>query len=52
MIFDLYAIVVLITGAPRLRLGNFSGTEKLLIRSIVIALLAGNWLYLLTTRNF
>jgi Protein of unknown function (DUF2752) len=51
-IFDLYAVVVLITGAPRFRLGNFSHTEKRLIRGMVIALLAGNWLYLLTTRPF
>ncbi len=49
-IFDLYAIVVLTTGAPRFRLRNFSRTERLLIRGSVIALLAGNWLYLLTAR--
>lgn len=51
-IFDLYAIAVLVTGAPRFRLGTFSHTQKLLARGIVIALLAGNWIYLLTARPF
>ena len=51
-IFDLYAIIVLVTGRSRLRFGNFSRTEKVFVRGIVIALLAGNWLYLLTARPF
>ena len=49
-IFDLYAVAVLITRAPRFRLINFTDAEKLLVRGGGIALLAGNWLYLLTTR--
>ena len=48
--YDLYALVMLATRAPRLRLGNFSRSEKLLARGAVIILLAGNWLYLLTVR--
>ncbi len=47
MIFDLYAILVLTTRTHRFRLGHFSCSEKLLARVAVIALLAGNWLYLL-----
>lgn len=52
VVFDLYAIVVLITRAPRFRVGNFSPSEKLFARSIVIILLAGNWLYLLAIQPF
>ena len=48
-IFDLYAVAVLITRAPRFRLINFTNAEKLLVRGGGVALLAGNWLYLLTT---
>ena len=47
-IFDLYAVAVLITRAPRFRLINFTNAEKLLVRGGGVALLAGNWLYLLT----
>jgi hypothetical protein len=49
-VFDLYAVAVLITRAPRFRLINFTDAEKLLVRGGGVALLAGNWLYLLTTR--
>lgn len=48
LVFDLYALAVLTARAPRLRIGNFAPAEKLLVRSVVIALCAGNWLYLLT----
>jgi hypothetical protein len=48
--YDLYALVMLATRAPRLRFGNFSRAEKLLARGAVIILLLGNWLYLLTSR--
>jgi hypothetical protein len=51
-IFDLYAVAVLIMRAPRFRLRNFTHAEKLLARGGAIALVAGNWLYLLTTRPF
>ena len=47
LIFDLYAAVVLVTRAPRIRFQNFSPVEKRLVRSVVLGLLAANWLYLL-----
>jgi len=50
--FDLYALAVLVTRAPRLRLGKFSRTEKCLARTAVIVLLAAHWTYLLTARPF
>jgi hypothetical protein len=46
-IFDLYAFAVLVIRAPRLRLANFSSTEKNVIRAAVAILLALNWIYLL-----
>jgi hypothetical protein len=48
--FDLYALTVVTTRAPRLRFGNFSRSEKLLARWVVALLLAANWAYLLTAR--
>jgi len=51
-IFDLYAIAVLIARTPRLRLSNFTRFEKLVVRILVIALLSGNWLYLVVARPF
>lgn len=48
--FDLYAVLVLLTCAPRVRVTNFSPTEKRFIRVGVLVLLAGNWLYLLAAR--
>jgi len=47
IVFDLYALTVLIAGAPRLRLANLSRAEKNLARSAAVLLLASNWLYLL-----
>jgi hypothetical protein len=47
IVFDLYALAVVSTHAPRLRLESFSPAEKFVARSIAIALLAANWLYLL-----
>lgn len=52
VIFDLYAVAVLMTRAPRFRLRNLTPAEKLLARGVAITLLAGNWLYLLTTRPY
>lgn len=48
--FDLYALAVVLMRARRFRPGSFSATEKLLARSLVIAILAANWLYLLIAR--
>lgn len=52
VLFDLYALTILAARAPRLRLHSFSPVEKLLLRSLVVALLAGNWFYLLTATSF
>ena len=51
-VFDLYAVTVLATRAPRLRFSNFNPGQKRLFRSVVIFLLAANWLYLLIARPF
>jgi hypothetical protein len=48
IVFDLYAFCVVLTGARRLRLENFSPVDKFVARRIAIGLIAGNWLYLLT----
>lgn len=50
--FDLYALTVLLAGAPRLRLVNLSRSQKNLTRCAVVLLLASNWLYLLIARPF
>jgi len=46
-VFDLYAFGVLLTRGPRLRLEKFSSREKKVLRRLAVALLAGNWLYLI-----
>jgi len=46
-IFNVYAFVVLITRAPRLRIAGFTATGKKFVRTAVVALLAMNWIYLL-----
>ena len=51
-IFDLYAVAVIVLRAPRFRLGDLTPSEKLFVRGGVFILLAGNWLYLLTARQF
>jgi len=52
-IFNLYGSVVLVTRVPRLRLTNFTHTEKSIARYLAVALLALNWIYLLAHwRNF
>jgi len=52
-IFNLYAFVILITRAPRLRITRFTATEKKFIRALVIILFLTNWSYLLLHwRNF
>jgi hypothetical protein len=50
--FDLYALAVLVTRAPRLRIA-FSQADKKYARTILIGALALNWIYLLLHwRNF
>ena len=44
-LFDGYALVVLVTRAPRLRAVQLSRVEKQAIRIAVICLLALNWFY-------
>jgi hypothetical protein len=47
-IFDAYAFAVLVTRAPRLRLIQFSSTEKTFLRVLFMVLLLANWIYLLS----
>jgi hypothetical protein len=52
-VFNPYALLVLITRAPRLRIVHITNTQKRFGRAVVIALLALNWIYLLAhSRNF
>ncbi|MDB6056373.1 MAG: hypothetical protein JWO95_217 [Verrucomicrobiales bacterium] len=52
-IFDSYALIVLITRARRLRVTQMTLLEKNIVRALVVAMLALNWIYLLAhTRNF
>jgi hypothetical protein len=46
-IFNLYALIVLITRGPRLRITRITNAQKRLGRAAVITLLALNWVYLL-----
>jgi len=49
--FNVYAFIALVTHAPRLRITHFSRREKIFIRVSVVALLALNWIYLLSHRR-
>jgi hypothetical protein len=46
-LFDAYAIAVLATGAPRLRVSGVTSGEKNFIRFLVVSMLVLNWAYLL-----
>jgi len=46
-IFDIYAFVVLILRAPRLRIAHITAGEGNLFRGAILALFALNWIYLL-----
>lgn len=46
-IFDLYALIVLATRAPRLRIAYITSVEKNFVRILLVALLGLNWIYLL-----
>lgn len=46
-IFDVYAFVVLILRAPRLRL-QVAANERKIIRLVALTLLLSNWIYLLS----
>ena len=45
--FDLYAAIVLVGRMPRLRIVDWTVTEKYVVRIAVLGLLALNWIYLL-----
>ncbi len=49
--FDLYAVIVLAGRMPRLRIVDWTITEKNAARIAVISLLALNWIYLLAHRD-
>lgn len=49
-LFNLYAVIVLPTGASRLRLVDFTRAEKNAVRIAVIVLISVNWVYLLEHR--
>jgi Protein of unknown function (DUF2752) len=46
-VFDIYAAVVLVTRAPRLRIARLTSVERNFARILVVALFALNWIYLL-----
>jgi Protein of unknown function (DUF2752) len=46
--FDLYALLVLVTQAPRLRIHFLTPTAKTFLRISVVSALALNWTYLLS----
>ncbi len=53
MAFDLYALIVLVTRAPRLRIRFLTPAAKRLVRVSMVLILALNWTYLLLHwRNF
>ncbi len=45
--FDVYASIVLVMRAPRLRIMQLTSTEKSITRIGVVSLVALNWIYLL-----
>ena len=50
MLFDLYAVIVLLARSPRLRVIEWTRAEKNAVRIAVVALIAVNWAYLLAHR--
>jgi Protein of unknown function (DUF2752) len=51
VMFDVYAAIVLMTRAPRLRLVDWTRPEKNAVRLAVVALIVANWVYLLAHHN-
>ena len=47
-VFDLYAIIVLVSRGPRLRIVDWTVPHKNATRITVVALIALNWIYLLS----
>lgn len=52
VVFEIYAAIVLVARTPRLRIVDWSRAEKNMVRIAVICLLAFNWIYLLTHRDW
>jgi Protein of unknown function (DUF2752) len=51
VLFDVYAAIVLLGRAPRLRLIDWTQAEKNAVRIAVVALIVVNWIYLLAHRG-
>ena len=51
IVFDLYAAIVIVGRTARLRIVDWTVTEKNLARVAVLSLLALNWIYLLAHRD-
>ena len=49
--FDLYAVVVLLGRTPRLRLVDWTRTERNVVRIAVVCALLLNWIYLMAHRG-
>ena len=47
VLFDVYAVIALITRTPRLRLVDWTPTQKNAVRIAVVAVILVNWIYLL-----
>jgi hypothetical protein len=51
-LFDLYAVIVLLGRGPRLRIVDWTRTEKNILRIAVICALILNWIYLIAHRGW
>lgn len=51
VLFDLYAVVVLLGRSARLRMVDWTRTEKTVIRVAIVCALLLNWIYLLAHRG-
>ena len=47
LVFDLYALIVVVSGNVRLRIVGWTSTEKNITRIAVVGLIVLNWIYLL-----
>ena len=50
-VFDLYAVVVLLSRGPRLRLEDWTRRERNVVRIAVVCALLVNWMYLFAHRE-
>jgi hypothetical protein len=50
-LFDLYAAIVLVSRGPRLRIIDWTRTEKNIVRVAIVCALALNWIYLISHRG-